>query len=71
MGAELKFENVDTAVIVRATDGGGSENLARVYRLKDGWHAKLTNLHTKQAWSGPYGCAEDALKELAQGSQLV
>ncbi len=74
MGALLQFENETTAVIVRSIANGEIEKLATVYKLKDGWHTKRADLHTAQAWSGPYTSAEDALvvyRREEQRSQLV
>jgi hypothetical protein len=74
MGALLQFENETTAVIVQAIANGESQKLATVYKLKDGWHSKRADLHTAQAWSGPYSSAEDALvafRTEEQRSQLV
>jgi hypothetical protein len=68
MGALLEFENDSTAVIVRPTANGAVEKIARVYRLKDGWHTKRADLHTKQAWAGPYASAEQAFEELTHTS---
>ncbi|MCS5731981.1 hypothetical protein N1031_19675 [Herbiconiux moechotypicola] len=35
--------------------------LATVYRLKDGWHMKLTHRHDRFAWSGPFAAPEEAI----------
>ncbi|MCS5735620.1 hypothetical protein [Herbiconiux daphne] len=57
----LHYEGDDHAVI---HTGDIEKPIARLYRLKDGWHAKLANVHTRQAWSGPYDTAEVALAAL-------
>jgi hypothetical protein len=54
----IEFES-DVQALVHGVD----ENtpVARLYRLKDGWHAKLSHLHTGKAWFGPFDSAEQAL----------
>jgi hypothetical protein len=57
----LHYEGAERAII----HTGDIENpMARLYLLKDGWHAKLANIHTRQAWSGPYDTPEDAVTAL-------
>ena len=47
------------------TDGAErTSRLATVYRMSDGWHAKLSDDHTRDGWSGPYGSPEEALMQL-------
>lgn len=63
----LHYESTDRALI----HTGDIENpYARLYLLKDGWHAKLANLHTRLAWSGPYDDPEAAVADLL-GSSVV
>lgn len=45
-------------------DGDNTTRLATVYKMTDGWHAKLSDDHTGRAWSGPYGSAEEAMQQL-------
>ncbi len=46
--------------------GEGELPTAVLFRLKDGWHAKLAALHTARAWSGPYESPEAALGAFAR-----
>jgi hypothetical protein len=57
-------------VIATVRNSGVHERLATVFRLEDGWHAKLTNLHTRHAWSGPYESPEAALEVLSSAKTL-
>ncbi|SDZ57600.1 hypothetical protein [Herbiconiux ginsengi] len=63
----LHFEGADRAII---HSGDIEKPIARLYLLKDGWHAKLATVHTKQAWSGPYDSPEAAVAELIGSSVL-
>ncbi len=36
--------------------------LATVYRMKDGWHMKLTHRHDRFAWSGPFAEPAEAVE---------
>jgi hypothetical protein len=63
----LHYEDADRAIIHA---GDIEKPIARLYLLKDGWHAKLATVHTKQAWSGPYESPEAAVAELI-GSSVV
>ncbi|WP_382307728.1 hypothetical protein [Herbiconiux sp. UC225_62] len=63
----LHYEGADRAII---HSGDIKQPVARLYLLKDGWHAKLATVHTKQAWSGPYDSPEAAVAVLL-GSSVV
>jgi hypothetical protein len=52
------------AYILRTGDNDTTTRLATVYKMTDGWHAKLNDDHTGRAWSGPYDSAEDAMTRL-------
>lgn len=63
----LHYESADRAIV---HSGDIEKPIARLYLLKDGWHAKLTNVHTRQAWSGPYADPADAVAKLIGESVL-
>lgn len=56
----LDIQSDAVAIIFMSGDADEGKRLATVYRMKDGWHAKLTTEHTRHAWSGPFASAEDA-----------
>lgn len=58
----IEYED-DTRALVHT--GDASKPIARLYRLNDGWHAKLSHLHTGKAWFGPYDSPEQALSAIA------
>jgi cobalamin biosynthesis protein CobD/CbiB len=50
------------AILIGENDDPTTANpLATVYRMKDGWHMKVTHRHDRFAWSGPFAAPEDAL----------
>jgi len=53
------------AYILKADGDNSTTRLATVYRMTDGWHAKLSDDHTQRAWSGPYGSVEEAAVRFA------
>jgi hypothetical protein len=57
----LATESDKIAVIERKTDSGEPVRVATVYLMADGWHAKSADLHTRHAWSGPFGSPAEAL----------
>ena len=59
---KIEFEDEKRAVV---HTGDVTKPIARLYRMADGWHAKVSHLHTRQAWSGPYETPEAALGEFA------
>ncbi|MCS5716786.1 hypothetical protein N1027_01400 [Herbiconiux sp. CPCC 205763] len=63
----LHYEGADRAII---HSGDIEKPIARLYLLKDGWHAKLATVHTRQAWSGPYADPEEAVAHLL-GTSVV
>ncbi|MBF4572901.1 hypothetical protein ITJ64_10270 [Herbiconiux sp. VKM Ac-1786] len=58
----IEFENEKSALV---HTGDVTQPIARLYRMKDGWHAKLAHLHTGKAWFGPFESPEEALTEIA------
>lgn len=61
----LENESEKVAVIARRSASGQSTRVATVYLMTDGWHAKSADLHTRHAWSGPYGSPDEALASFA------
>ncbi|WP_078713196.1 hypothetical protein [Agreia bicolorata] len=61
----LESEGEKVAVIVRKVGSGQPVRVATVYLMTDGWHAKSADLHTRHAWSGPYGSPAEALASFA------
>jgi len=60
----LDIQNDGLALILISREGGEPRRLATVYRMKDGWHTKMANEHTRRAWTGPFASAEDAFEAL-------
>lgn len=54
----IEYED-EARAVVHADDFG--RPIARVYHLQDGWHVKLTDVHTKKAWFGPFDSPEQAV----------
>jgi hypothetical protein len=61
---DLDVQNDGSALILTSDDAGEPKRLATVYRLKDGWHTKLTAEHTRHAWAGPFESPEEALQAM-------
>ncbi|KJC63678.1 hypothetical protein TZ00_14345 [Agreia bicolorata] len=61
----LESEGEKVAVIARKVGAGQPVRVATVYLMTDGWHAKSADLHTRHAWSGPYGSPAEALASFA------
>jgi len=55
---KIEFEDDKRAFV---HTGDATQPVARLYRMNDGWHAKLSHLHTGKAWFGPFESPEDAL----------
>jgi hypothetical protein len=53
------------AYILHKGDDDTTTRLATVYKMTDGWHAKLNDDHTRRAWSGPYDSAEEAMSRIS------
>ena len=57
----LETESEKVAFVMRNAGAGEPVRVATVYLMKDGWHAKSADLHTRHAWSGPFLSPEEAL----------
>jgi hypothetical protein len=57
----IEHQGPRRAYILHKRDDDTTTRLATVYKMTDGWHAKLSDDHTRRAWSGPYESAEEAM----------
>ena len=62
--AIIEHHGARRAYILQTDGDDRTSRLATVYRMSDGWHAKLSDDHTRNGWSGPYGSPEEALSQL-------
>ena len=62
--AIIEHHGARRAYILKKDDDHRTSRLATVYRMSDGWHAKLSDDHSWNGWSGPYGSPEEALLQL-------
>jgi hypothetical protein len=61
----IEHHGARRAYILQQDDDETTTRLATVYKMSDGWHAKLSDDHSRRAWSGPYESPEDALTQLS------
>ena len=62
--AIIEHHGARRAYILQTDGDDRTSRIATVYRMSDGWHAKLSDDHTRSGWSGPYGSPEEALTQL-------
>lgn len=58
----LDILNDGRATVLGVDDQIEPKQVATIYRMKDGWHTKLANDHTRHAWSGPFESPELAFE---------